>query len=69
MLTIKTAAQIRWAQHLKGFRSCAASTGVPLRPADARRVVQAEASLTHSELRRQWLAGQWEAHQARTRRK
>jgi len=68
MLTIRTAGQIRWAQHLKGFRSCAASTGVPLAFSAARRVLQAEASLTNSELRRQWLARQWQAHQARVRR-
>ena len=68
MLTIKTAAQILGAQNLKGFRSCTASTGVPVPRADARRVVQAAASLLDRELRRQWLAGLWDAHQTRARR-
>ncbi|MDP2703070.1 MAG: hypothetical protein Q8P98_13475, partial [Candidatus Rokubacteria bacterium] len=48
-----------------GFRSCAASTGVPGQPAQARRLVQTEASRANSELRRRWLARQWEAHAAR----
>lgn len=65
MLTLRTAAQIRGARNLKGFRSCAASTGVPVQGAEARRVVQAEAGVAKSELRRRWLAGQWEAHAAR----
>ncbi len=67
MLTIRTAAQIRGAQHLKGFRSCAASTGVPLPRADSRRVAQAAASLVHREVRRRWVAQQWEAHETRVR--
>jgi hypothetical protein len=68
VLTIRTAGQIRGAHNLRSFRSCAASTGVPGRCADARQVAQAEASLANSELRRRWLAGRWDAHQARVRR-
>lgn len=68
MLTIRTAGQIRVAHNLRSFRSCAASTGVPVRYADAGRVVQAEVRLANSELRRRWLAARWDAHQARTRR-
>jgi len=68
MLTIRTVAQICGAHNLKGFRSCAASTGVPMRCADARRISQAAADLANSELRRQWLAGRWAAHQARVHR-
>ena len=65
MLMLRTSDQIRGARTLKGFRSCAASTGVPGQRAEARRVVQAEAGLANSELRRRWLARQWEAHAAR----
>jgi len=65
MLTLRTSAQIRGARTLKGFRSCVASTGVPGQRAEARRVVQAEAGLANSRLRRRWLARQWEAHAAR----
>ena len=64
MLTIRTAAQIRGAHNLRSFRWCATSTGVPVRCAGVRRVVQAEAGLANSELRRQWLARQWKAHAA-----
>ena len=67
MLMLRTSAQIRGARTLKGFRTCAASTGVPGQRAEARRVVQAEAGLANSELRRRWLARQWEAHRAQLR--
>ena len=65
MLTIRTAAQIRGARRVKGFRSCASSTGVPARLGDAQRLFRAETGLENSELRRLWLAVQWEAHRAR----
>jgi hypothetical protein len=52
VLTIRTPAQIRGVHNLRSFRSCAASTGVPVRCADARRVVQAEVNRANSELRR-----------------
>ena len=65
MLMLRTSAQIRGARALKGFRSCAASTGVPGQRAEARRVVQAEAGRANSELRRRWLASHWGAHAAR----
>ena len=67
MLTIRTAAQIRGAPHLKGFRSCAACTGVPFPHADSLRVAQAAASLAHREVRRRWVAQRWGAHEARLR--
>ena len=67
MLTIRTAAQIRGARALKGFRSCAASTGIPRRHAEADRVLRAGTGLATSELRRHWLARQWETHQTRGR--
>ena len=65
MPMLRTSAQIRGARTLKGFRSCAASTGVPGQRAEARRVVQAEAGRANSELRRRWLASHWGAHAAR----
>jgi hypothetical protein len=65
MLMLRTSDQIRGARILKGFRSCAASTGVPGRGAEARRAAQAEISLANRELRRRWLARQWKAHAAR----
>ena len=68
MLTIRTAAQIRGARSLKGFRSCSVSTGVPDRRSDIYRVLGAETGLETSELHRQWLAAQWGAHQARPAR-
>ncbi len=68
MLTVRTAAQIRGARNLRSFRSCAASTGVSVWRADARRVVQAEARLANGEVRRRWLAGHWDAHRMRARR-
>ncbi len=68
MLTIRTAAQIRGARSVKGFRSCAVSTGVPDRRGDIYRVLGAEASLENSKLRRRWLASQWGAHEARAAR-
>ncbi len=68
MLTIRTAAQIRGARCLKGFRSCAVSTGVSDRRADTSRGLRAETGLETRELRRRWLAAQWRAHQARTAR-
>lgn len=68
MLTIRTAAHIRTARSLKGFRSCAVSTGVCDRRADVSRVVRAEAGLEASDLRRRWLASRWGAHEARAAR-
>ncbi|MBI2219427.1 MAG: hypothetical protein HYU51_19280 [Candidatus Rokubacteria bacterium] len=68
MLTIRTAAHIRGARSLKGFRSCGVSTGVCDQRADVSRVFRAEAGLEASELRRRWLASRWEAHEARAAR-
>jgi hypothetical protein len=68
MPTIRSAAQIRGARSLKSFRSCPASTGVPVWRADIYRLLRAEAGLANSELRRRWLAGHWDAHRVRARR-
>ena len=68
MLTIRTATQIRGIRNLKSFRSCGASTGVPVRRADARRILRAETVVENSQMRGQWLARQWDTHQARARR-
>ncbi len=67
MLAIRTAAHIRGARNVKGFRSCAASTGVPTPELDVDRTLRAEAGQSNSESRRRWLARQWQAHRARVR--
>jgi hypothetical protein len=67
MLTIRTAAHIRGAQSVKGFRSCPASTGVVVPELETNRLGRGEAGRSSDELRRRWLARQWEAHQARVR--
>ncbi len=67
MLTIKTAAHIRGARNVKGFRFCPASTGVPAPGFDINRLQRAEVGRLDSESRRRWLARQWEAHHARVR--
>lgn len=68
MLTVPTATHIRGARHVKAFRACLASTGVPVPAQDARRrVVWAEVGRCNSQSRRRWLARLWEAHQVRVR--
>ena len=67
MLTVPTATHIRGARHVKAFRACPASTGVPTPAQDARRLVRAEVGHSNSESRRRWLARHWEAHQVRVR--
>jgi hypothetical protein len=63
MLTIKTAAQLRTAQHLKSFRAHPVSTGLSLAPVDRRRRAWATLHTAVSELRRQWLDAAWTDHQ------
>lgn len=67
MLTVPTATHIRGARHVKAFRACPASTGVPAPAQDARRLVRAEVGHSNRESRRRWLARRWEAHQVRVR--
>ena len=67
MLTIRTAAHIRGARCVKGFRSCPVSTGVPVPGFDSSRLERTEAYRCNHEWRRRWLARQWQAHQARVR--
>ncbi len=67
MLTIRTATHIRGVKSVKGFRSCPASTGVPMPELDMSRLLRAEGSRSNSESRRRWLARHWEAHQMRAR--
>ena len=67
MLTIRTAAHIRGAQSVKGFRSCPASTGVGLPEVETNRLRRDEAGRSSEEARRRWLARRWEAHRARLR--
>lgn len=68
MLTIRTAAHIRGARSLKGFRSCAVSTGVPNRRADVVRTLGAETGRESRQRRRRWLASEWGAHAGRAAR-
>ena len=67
MLTIRTAAHIRGAQSVKGFRSCPASTGVGVPELETNRLRRGEAGRSIDESRRRWLARQWEAHRTRLR--
>ena len=67
MLTIRTAAHIRGAKSVKGFRSCPASTGVLVTELETNRLLRGEAGRCTHESRRRWLARQWEAHRAQLR--
>lgn len=65
MLMLRTADQLRGARNLRGFRACAASTGVSLWRAEVYRLLRAEAGLATREVRRRWLARHWGARAAR----
>ncbi len=65
MLTIRTGRHIRSARTIKGFRSCPASTGAPIRTHDTRRLLRGALARGIGDTRRQWLAEAWHAHEAR----
>jgi hypothetical protein len=65
VLTMRTAAQIRNARSVKGFRACAGSTGVFGPGLETSRLLRAELGRSNRELRRRWLARRWNAHQVR----
>ena len=65
MLTMRTAAQIRNARSVKGFRACAGCTGVFGPGLETSRLLRAEIGRSNSELRRRWLVQRWNAHQVR----
>lgn len=65
MLTLKSAAHLRTARHLKSFHASAASTGVPLRHIEAQRLNRELRQLGLREARRQWLDAHWRMHQTR----
>ncbi len=67
MLTIRTAAHIRGARNVKGFRSCHASTGISGPDLEPQRQMRSEADRATRELRRRWLTQHWGAHQMRVR--
>lgn len=67
MLTIKSARQIRTAEHLKSFRAHPASTGLSLAQVDGRRRAWATLHTALAELRRQWLQDSWNQHLTRIR--
>lgn len=59
MLTVKTAEQIRTMRHVKSYRSCPTSTGLPNWGAELGRICQEEVARGNRELRRRWLASAW----------
>jgi hypothetical protein len=59
MLTLKTAGQLRTMRHIKSYRSCSTSTGLPNWGVELGRRCQEEVARCHRELRRRWLASAW----------
>jgi hypothetical protein len=59
MLTIKTINQVHTMRHVKSYRFCPTSTGLPIRGVDLGRMVQEEVARCNRELRRRWLAASW----------
>lgn len=62
MVTIRTAAHIPGARHLRGFRSCPTSTGLSTARLDCDRKASAEAARANREARRAWLARGWRVY-------
>ncbi len=60
MLTLKTSDQLRTMRHVKSYRSCPTSTGLPMWGAELGRIYQEEVARCNRELRRRWLAAGWE---------
>ncbi len=59
MLTLKTASQVRTMRHVKSYRSCPTSTGLPRWGAELGRMYQEEVARGNRELHRRWLAAGW----------
>ena len=59
MLTIRNSDQMRTMLHVKSYRSCPTSTGLPMWGADMGRMFQEEVARCNRELRRRWLAAAW----------
>ncbi len=59
MLTLKNSEQVRSMRHVKSFRSCPTSTGLPRWGAELGRIYQEEVARCNRELRRRWLDSAW----------
>jgi hypothetical protein len=59
MLTLKSSFHIRTSQQIKGFRSCATSSGLPMRRVEAGRLYRGRIVLATRRQRRSWLEEQW----------
>ena len=62
MLTLKSSAQVRTSRHVRGFRSCANSTGISVEHLDRARLQRESAGLAATEARRLWLKHAWESY-------
>lgn len=68
MLTLRDSSHINTMDNIKGFRSCATSTGVPMAHLEYRRFYRADLALAVRRVRREWLARLWSEHRERCRR-
>jgi len=59
MLTLKTSDQLRTMRHVKSYRSCPTSTGMPMLGLELGRICQEELRRWNREMRRRWLAAAW----------
>lgn len=59
MLTLRTSDNVRTSRHVKGFRSCAHSTGATASDLDQGRVIHEETRRLQGQVRRAWLNRQW----------
>ncbi len=59
MLTLKSSAQLRTSRHVRGFRSVANSTGIPVEHPDRARLQREWARLAVREARRLCLKHAW----------
>lgn len=62
MLTQRGRAHIRSSRNIKGFRSCAHSTGGCAAHLDVARIAREGTRLAAREARRLWLIEQWQQH-------
>jgi hypothetical protein len=67
MLTVKTSEQLRTMRHVKSYRSCSTSTGLPMWGAELGRICQGMVARANHELRRRWLDFAWRHHCRRGR--
>lgn len=60
MHTIRDANQVRTMRHVKSYRSCPTSTGLPTWGHELGRMYQEEVARCNREFRRRWLATAWQ---------